>query len=102
MIHTTVIIIFSCLLLVIIHVVFANIDCVLLFVEGKKKYTGKAVAPSDPRTEKGQYWGYKTRLVSCLSDVFSQCPYKGGYDMTIGTSERGDNVDTYSLPRRFR
>lgn len=72
-------------------------------LESKRKYVGVAVAPSEPRTAQGQYWGYKTRLVSCLSEVFSQCPYKdGGYDLTIGTSERGENVDTYSPPHRFR
>ncbi|KAF6023818.1 C9orf114 [Bugula neritina] len=70
--------------------------------EAKRKYIGEAVAPSAPRTEQGQYWGYKTRLVTCLSEVFSGCPYDGGYDITVGTSERGDNVDTYSFPSPFK
>ncbi|XP_067941666.1 putative methyltransferase C9orf114 [Watersipora subatra] len=70
--------------------------------DNKKKYNGKAVAPTEPRTECGLYWGYKTRLVSCLSDVFSQCPHEGGYDLTIGTSERGNAVDDYSPTHSFK
>lgn len=68
----------------------------------KKKYKGIAVAPTEPRTEQGQYWGYRTRLVSCLSEVFSQCPYKEGYDLTIGTSERGEDIDSYVMPPKFK
>lgn len=67
-----------------------------------RNYRGVAVAPSEPRTQRGKYWGYRTRLVTCLSEVISQCPYKEGYDITIGTSERGSNVDDYSLPKTFK
>ena len=49
----------------------------------------EAVAPSAPREEAGYYWGYSVRSASCLSDIFTECPYGGGYDLTIGTSERG-------------
>lgn len=48
-----------------------------------------AVAPSAPREEAGYYWGYSVRSASCLSAVLTECPYDGGYDLTIGTSERG-------------
>ena len=54
---------------------------------------GKVVAPSTPRTRKGLYWGYNVRLVEKLSQVFTKSPFKGGYDLTLGTSERGDNID---------
>ncbi len=48
-----------------------------------------AVAPSAPREEAGYYWGYSVRPASSLSNVFTESPYEGGYDLTFGTSERG-------------
>lgn len=62
-----------------------------------KLYKGVVVAPHVPRTNGGLYWGYSVRLASCLSAVFTESPYKEGYDLTIGTSERGSNVDQTSL-----
>ncbi|KAJ8070082.1 hypothetical protein OCU04_000477 [Sclerotinia nivalis] len=52
----------------------------------------EAVSPEEPREEGGYYWGYNVRRAGCLSDVFTECGYNGGYDMTIGTSERGVDV----------
>ena len=49
----------------------------------------EAVAPSAPREEAGYYWGYAVRAASSLSTVFTECTYDGGYDLTVGTSERG-------------
>ncbi|MCJ1393572.1 hypothetical protein MMC18_006447 [Xylographa bjoerkii] len=49
----------------------------------------EAVAPSAPREEAGYYWGYAVRAASSLSNVFTECSYDGGYDLTFGTSERG-------------
>jgi len=71
--------------------------------EGKsnKPIRGKAVSPSQPRTEMGLYWGYRVRLASTLSAVFSGCPFDGGYDLTVGTSERGQAVDGTRLPKPF-
>ncbi|XP_077050655.1 putative methyltransferase C9orf114 homolog [Siphateles boraxobius] len=60
-------------------------------------YKGVVVAPHVPRTEGGLYWGYSVRLASCLSAVFTECPYKDGYDLTIGTSEKGNNTDHVTL-----
>uniref|UniRef100_A0A8C9U253 28S rRNA (uridine-N(3))-methyltransferase n=1 Tax=Scleropages formosus TaxID=113540 RepID=A0A8C9U253_SCLFO len=54
-------------------------------------YKGVVVAPHVPRTEGGLYWGYSVRLASCLTD----CSH--GYDLTIGTSERGSNIDLVTL-----
>ncbi|XP_030004324.1 putative methyltransferase C9orf114 homolog isoform X1 [Sphaeramia orbicularis] len=62
-----------------------------------KLFKGVVVAPHVPRTNGGLYWGYSVRLASCLSAVFTESPYKEGYDLTIGTSERGSNVDQTSL-----
>ncbi|MGH0167942.1 UNVERIFIED_CONTAM: hypothetical protein FKN15_053787 [Acipenser sinensis] len=58
---------------------------------------GRVVAPHVPRTESGHYWGYSVRLASCLSKVFTECSFKEGYDLTIGTSERGSRVDSVTL-----
>ncbi|CAL1567745.1 unnamed protein product [Knipowitschia caucasica] len=65
--------------------------------EESKVYKGTVVAPHVPRTEGGLYWGYTVRLASCLSAVFTESPYKDGYDLTIGTSERGRSLDQTPL-----
>ncbi|KAM8742943.1 putative methyltransferase C9orf114 homolog [Acanthopagrus schlegelii] len=62
-----------------------------------KVYKGTVVAPQVPRTEGGLYWGYSVRLASCLSAVFTESPYENGYDVTIGTSEKGSNIDQTTL-----
>ncbi|CAL8576142.1 hypothetical protein XPA_002035 [Xanthoria parietina] len=54
--------------------------------------TGSVVAPSTPREEDGYYWGYGVRAAASLSAVITECTYSGGYDLTIGTSERGSPV----------
>jgi hypothetical protein len=48
------------------------------------------VSPTSPRDEAGIYWGYTTRLASSIGAIFDECPYEGGYDVKVGTSERGD------------
>lgn len=63
---------------------------------------GKVVAPSFPRTHAGLYWGYNVRLARSLTEVFTGCPYKAGYDLTIGTSERGDSVDEFTFDQPFK
>ncbi|EKG11560.1 hypothetical protein MPH_11053 [Macrophomina phaseolina MS6] len=49
----------------------------------------QAIDPALPREEAGYYWGYQTRQASSLSAVFTECPWDGGYDVSVGTSERG-------------
>lgn len=56
------------------------------------------MSPSAPRTEHGLYWGYRVRVAPSFGAVFTQSPFKGGYDVTIGTSERGTSVDELVLP----
>jgi predicted SPOUT superfamily RNA methylase MTH1 len=48
-----------------------------------------ACSNSLPREEGGYYWGYTVRRAPSLSSVFSECEYPDGYDLTLGTSERG-------------
>ncbi|XP_068723995.1 putative methyltransferase C9orf114 [Montipora capricornis] len=65
---------------------------------GAKFYSGTVVSPSSPRTEHGLYWGYSVRVAPSFGAIFTQSPYKDGYDVTIGTSERGTSVDDLELP----
>lgn len=51
------------------------------------------VGSEEPREESGYYWGFDVRKASGLSDVFTECTYDGGYDVTVGTSERGINME---------
>lgn len=43
---------------------------------------------ADPRERAGLYWGYTTRIVPSLAALLdpAQCPFEGGYDLTVGTS----------------
>lgn len=54
----------------------------------------QAVSPDAPREEAGYYWGYSVRQAPSLSSIFTECPHDGGYDMSIGTSERGIPVSS--------
>ncbi|XP_017883952.1 putative methyltransferase C9orf114 homolog [Ceratina calcarata] len=58
-----------------------------------KKLKGFIVPPDVPRSNTGIYWGYSVRLADNLTEVLTQCPYKDGYDMTIGTSDKGRSID---------
>ena len=62
----------------------------------------EAVAPSAPREEAGYYWGYSVRPASSLSAVLTECPYDGGYDLTIGTSERGIPISSLNSTKKSR
>lgn len=52
----------------------------------------EAASPAAPREERGFYWGYAVRQCSSLSNVFTECSFDGGYDLSIGTSERGAHL----------
>lgn len=63
---------------------------------------GKLVSSAEPREQLGVYWGYTTRFASSLKNVWTESPFPGGYDLKVGTSERGDvSVDDadFSLPQ---
>uniref|UniRef100_A0A672HZ79 28S rRNA (uridine-N(3))-methyltransferase n=1 Tax=Salarias fasciatus TaxID=181472 RepID=A0A672HZ79_SALFA len=67
-------------------------------IQESKVSKGVVVAPHVPRSEGGLYWGYSVRLASCFSAVFTESPFKEGYDVTVGTSERGSSLDRAALP----
>lgn len=67
----------------------------------KGKLKGTAVSPHAPRREAGLYWGYTVRLASCLEKVFSECPFREGYDLKLGTSEKGTDSKLLKKARSF-
>eukprot|EP00667_Euglena_gracilis_P010940 EG_transcript_11155 len=59
------------------------------------------VACKDEVVDSGTYWGFDVRPACGLSEALTQGPYSGGYDLIIGTSERGrvvDGPDALPLP----
>ncbi|XP_039956818.1 putative methyltransferase C9orf114 [Bactrocera neohumeralis] len=66
--------------------------------DNNKKLRGKIVSPEEPRRETGIYWGYSVRIAHSLAEIFTRGPFAGGYDLTIGTSDRGTNV--HEVPNR--
>ncbi|XP_076168932.1 28S rRNA (uridine-N(3))-methyltransferase [Ptiloglossa arizonensis] len=58
-----------------------------------KKLKGFIVPPNIPKLDNGLYWGYAVRLANNLTEALTQCPYKEGYDLTIGTSDKGSSID---------
>ncbi|QIW99216.1 hypothetical protein AMS68_004734 [Peltaster fructicola] len=60
----------------------------------RQRISATAVDPAVPRESAGYYWGYTVRQASTLGAIFTESPFDGGYDMSIGTSERGATVDT--------
>lgn len=67
-----------------------------------KHFRGNVVSPITPRIKSGLYWGYNVRMAQNFSSIFTGSSYKGGYDLTIGTSERGQSVDTLRCLPSFR
>ncbi|TFB01056.1 Putative methyltransferase [Trichoderma ghanense] len=65
---------------------------VTLKIAEEEGQPAECVHPAAPRTEAGIYWGYTVRQANSLSAVFTEAPYEGGYDLSIGTSERGAPV----------
>jgi methyltransferase len=66
-----------------------QLDPATAYTPGPGPVSGTVVSPAAPRETLGTAWGYTTRLASSLSAVWDECPYEGGYDLKIGTSERG-------------
>ncbi|XP_024196167.1 putative methyltransferase C9orf114 homolog [Rosa chinensis] len=57
----------------------------------------QVVSSSKPREEAGMYWGYKVHYASNITSVMIECPYEGGYDHLIGTSEHGQIINSSDL-----
>lgn len=65
---------------------------------------GKVVSPKEPRELGGYYWGYSIRAANSLHEVFDACPFEEDYDLLIGTSDRGTDVDKTikKIPRDYQ
>lgn len=62
-----------------------------------KKIRGKIVSPVQPRLETGIYWGYTVRIAKSFSEIFTKSTYENGYDMSVGTSDKGKSLHTIEL-----
>jgi hypothetical protein len=51
---------------------------------------GTVVSPTAPRNKDGTFWGYATKLALLINAIFAKCPYKGGDNLRVGMSKRGD------------
>lgn len=60
---------------------------------------GVIVSPREPVEKLGWYWGYTVRLAPSLSSVLTSNPFSsdGGYDLVVGTSERGVSLTDLAL-----
>ena len=58
---------------------------------------GVVVSPMTPKKETGKYWGYTVRIANSLNEIFTKSPYSNGYDLTLGTSDKGICVDDIDL-----
>jgi predicted SPOUT superfamily RNA methylase MTH1 len=66
-------------------------------VEGGREYIKASVVnPLDVKRTTGRYWGYNVRVARSIEELFNKGPF-GGYDLTIGTSERGEVTECCSL-----
>ncbi|KAI8346661.1 putative RNA methyltransferase-domain-containing protein [Mortierella sp. GBAus27b] len=68
----------------------------------QKYFLGSVVSPKTPREETGYYWGYQVRIADSVSKVLTECPFPNGYDLTIGTSDKGTPISsdvTSAIPR---
>ena len=63
------------------------------FSDNLKYYSGKVVSQDEPFLEHSTYWGYQVRVANSLEAVFDECPYDGGYDFKLGTSDKGNIID---------
>lgn len=66
-------------------------------VQGQQVLRGQLALPTDPRERGGLYWGYITRIAPSLQAMLEQCPFYGGYSLTVGTSERGERTPACQL-----
>jgi predicted SPOUT superfamily RNA methylase MTH1 len=57
----------------------------------------QVAGPQEPRQQHSMYWGYSTRIAKGVQGLLKGCPYKGGYDLKIGTSEHGATTPSESF-----
>jgi len=70
--------------------------CVTVKFSGDNFERGKVVPRKEP-VSNGIYWGYQVRIADSLNEVFRP-QNKNKYDLVIGTSDRGDFLNSVHLP----
>lgn len=65
-----------------------------------KKVHCKVVSPTTPKKETGRYWGYTVRIANTLNEIFTKSPFPNGYDLTLGTSDKGSSIDEINLKEK--
>jgi predicted SPOUT superfamily RNA methylase MTH1 len=65
--------------------------------DGVKRLYGSIVSPEEPK-QNGTFWGYQVRYAQSMSEAFDQGPYSNGYDLKIGTSDKGDVYNATDYP----
>lgn len=68
----------------------------------KHHFKGKVVSPLEPTRRENLYWGYTVRLARNVSAVFDDCAFPNGYDLTVGTSDKGKSIDDVSVLPKFK
>lgn len=68
--------------------------------ECTNKIYGTIVSPHTPKRETGTYWGYTIRLAKSFSEVLTKSSFSSGYDLTIGTSDKGISIDETNLKNK--
>lgn len=66
-----------------------------------KFYNGEVVSMTEPKEKCGLYWGYVVRVVENFNEVFENSFYEEGYDLIIGTSDKGQNYEEADY-RKFK
>eukprot|EP00484_Ammonia_sp_Unknown_P022727 CAMPEP_0197028160 /NCGR_PEP_ID=MMETSP1384-20130603/7914_1 /TAXON_ID=29189 /ORGANISM="Ammonia sp." /LENGTH=440 /DNA_ID=CAMNT_0042457119 /DNA_START=1995 /DNA_END=3317 /DNA_ORIENTATION=+ len=61
-------------------------------------YFGEVVEPTVPMQREGIYWGYKTRFAADIGEVVTRSMYADGYDVVIGTSDKGKDIYDEKAP----
>ncbi|XP_042211714.1 putative methyltransferase C9orf114 isoform X2 [Homarus americanus] len=63
-----------------------------------RKPFGTVVSPDEPRVEAGYYWGYRVRVAHSLTEVLTGSRFPDGYDLLIGTSDKGEDIKKTEYP----
>ena len=79
---------------------FVGASPTLHSAHGQQLYTASLASPMDPRAQEGRPWGYLTRIASTFQSMLQDSPFEGGYDLCIGTSERGEQTPSHDLAFR--
>lgn len=62
--------------------------------EDRNYLNGKVVSPYLPTKKLNYYWGYEVRVAKSLTKAIEECPFKNKYDLVIGTSDKGDKLES--------